>query len=379
MTEHQAQIRTVAIGTALLLAIALIGPVLADEIETARDLIDEGWWEEAEALLEKLLEEDESNPDTYNMLAEIYLMRLAMDRKVDWDRMEDFAKKAIELDPTESSYYSTLGNVLGLEAQNGSKFKAIGRARGARDAYEKAVELDPENIETRFWLIYFYIQAPGIAGGDKAKAREQAKAIARTDSLQGLLARAVIYEYLEEDYEKTEATLLRALAAQSEDSEPYFAYGLFSARRGEHARAESISAELLAQDWCDDETRTHVHFSLALMYQETERWEEAISEFEKALDTDSTASSALYHIGRACVLAETDLDRAEQVLKQYLRLPRYKGWWPERTDAHYYLAAAYDLSGEIELACQEVDKALDLDRKHEKAKELKNQLRHKRR
>jgi hypothetical protein len=40
--------------------------------------------------------------------------------------------------------------------------------------FEQAVELNPENFDARMGLLQFYLMAPGIMGGSKDKAREQA-------------------------------------------------------------------------------------------------------------------------------------------------------------------------------------------------------------
>jgi tetratricopeptide (TPR) repeat protein len=357
-----------------LLAIGLARPALSDDVETAKNLMEEGWWDDAAIMFEKLLETEDSNPEIYNGLAEIYMMKLSRDQDVDWGKTEDYAKKAIELDPDNASYYVTLADIRGLKAMKGSKLRAMGRAKGAREAVEQAVKLEPQDIEARNWLIQYHIQAPGIAGGDKKEAYKQASMVARLDSLQGFLAQALILEFGEEDHAGAEAALLSALALGEEDPQPYFEYGYFCARRGEHARAESISAELLAREWCDDDSRKRVHESLGFMNQGREEWEKATSQFEQALKIDPTDASVSYQIGRTLLFAEADLSRAERIFRDYTKLTRVKGWWPGIAGAHYRLAQVYRLMGETDQALEEVDAALEIDSDHEGAKDLRNDL-----
>ncbi len=50
-------------------------------------------------------------------------------------------------------------------------------AKKVRTEFERAVELDPANWEARTDLAEFYLEAPGIVGGGKDKARAQAQAL----------------------------------------------------------------------------------------------------------------------------------------------------------------------------------------------------------
>src|SRR3989442_839358 len=58
-----------------------------------------------------------------------------------------------------------------------------GGGRGAR------VGADPTYLEARMGLVEYYVRAPRLLGGDRAKASEMAAAIARQDASQGYLAR----------------------------------------------------------------------------------------------------------------------------------------------------------------------------------------------
>jgi hypothetical protein len=61
-------------------------------------------------------------------------------------------------------------------------FRAMGMAGDIREAFQKAVELDPSNMDAQFGLMGYYLAAPAIAGGGIDKARDQARAIARVDA-----------------------------------------------------------------------------------------------------------------------------------------------------------------------------------------------------
>jgi tetratricopeptide (TPR) repeat protein len=55
---------------------------------------------------------------------------------------------------------------------------AAGLAKKVRNEFERAVELDRKSWEARTDLAEFYLEAPGIVGGGKDKARAQADALA---------------------------------------------------------------------------------------------------------------------------------------------------------------------------------------------------------
>ncbi|MBA3658627.1 MAG: hypothetical protein H0W67_03440 [Gemmatimonadales bacterium] len=69
---------------------------------------------------------------------------------------------------------------------------AIGKVQKGRAALDRAIMLDPDNLEARTTLMQFLLQAPSIVGGSKSKARGQAQEIARRNPLRGLLARLEI-------------------------------------------------------------------------------------------------------------------------------------------------------------------------------------------
>ena len=79
-------------------------------------------------------------------------------------------EKVVKIEPDNSEYHRWLGRAYGLQAEQASWFKAIGWAKKTRISFEKAVELDPENVKALLDLREFYQQAPGFLGGGKDKA-----------------------------------------------------------------------------------------------------------------------------------------------------------------------------------------------------------------
>jgi tetratricopeptide (TPR) repeat protein len=114
--------------------------------------------------------------------------------------MEDFEaailrmKRAIKLAAAPAPYHVAHAEVLFKWAGTGGKLQAMGRAKEARAECEKALALDPGNERARVNLFWFYLRAPGIAGGDRDKARTLMQ------ELQGLSPGKVGYRLLETEF-----------------------------------------------------------------------------------------------------------------------------------------------------------------------------------
>lgn len=104
-------------------------------------------------------------------------------------------KKLRALRPSVANYHYKYGGVLGMIAKESNKFKALSLIDDVRDAFVKAIELDPGHIEARWALVELYLQLPGIVGGSEKKAKRYAAELARLSPVDGYLAKAHIAEY----------------------------------------------------------------------------------------------------------------------------------------------------------------------------------------
>jgi len=99
--------------------------------------------------------------------------------------------KAVALAPDNSEYHRALGDAHGLVAVHASKLHALGHAKKCKAALEKAVALDPNNMQARISLVLFYIHVPGIAGGSDKKGWKQVEEIEKLDPALGWRARVI--------------------------------------------------------------------------------------------------------------------------------------------------------------------------------------------
>ena len=91
--------------------------------------------------------------------------------------------------PRSAAAWTMYGTAASAHLPSASLFWKARNASKLKAAFETAIALEPANLDARTGLMQFLLQAPGFAGGDKAKAREQAEAIAKVDAWRGAWAR----------------------------------------------------------------------------------------------------------------------------------------------------------------------------------------------
>jgi tetratricopeptide (TPR) repeat protein len=177
--------RTIALG--IFAATALSAAVEPAQLDAARALLDAKKLAEAQAAFEKLVAADPAHAGV-----NYYLGDLAY-RRDDMDQAVAYLEKAIAAAPTNSNFHRRLGDAYGRTAQKASIFKGLSWGKKCLAMYQKAVELDPKNVDARASLFDFYSQAPGFAGGSREKALEQAAAIKQLNPSRGRLTFATLY------------------------------------------------------------------------------------------------------------------------------------------------------------------------------------------
>lgn len=169
--------------------------------------------------------------DAGNADVQFYLGRIALQRD-DHEKAVAHLEKAVALAPAEARHHLRLGDAYGRSAQKAGMFSKMGLAGKCRASYEKAVELDPRNIDARFSLLGFYQQAPGIVGGGLDKALAQAQEIKRLDPARGRMAIAGVY-VIEKKYGQAFAEFDEVLKEKPGDYAALFQTGRLAAITGE--------------------------------------------------------------------------------------------------------------------------------------------------
>jgi tetratricopeptide (TPR) repeat protein len=185
--------------------------------------------------------------------------------------------------PQASNCQLAYGNALGTKAINAGIMSAIGYAGKIRDAFKKAVELDPNNLEARFSLLQYYMQAPSVVGGGSGKAKDLATQTATVNPEASKLMFATL-DMSDDAFAKAEAAVL-AVRPNGNEAVAEHQEQLLSNLGGQYlsekkfADSERVYREL-AKRYPDSEWGP---YGLARIDQEQGKFREAIGGFEKAL------------------------------------------------------------------------------------------------
>jgi tetratricopeptide (TPR) repeat protein len=298
-------------------------PRIASAADNAPVLLAAGRIDDAITTLRGELSQTPNDPQAHNLLCRAYF---AVE---DWDRAIAACEKAIALAPNNSSYHLWLGRAYGEKADASSFFTAAGLAKKVRSEFERAVELDPNNVDARTDLAEFYLEAPGIVGGGQDKARAQAAKLGTLDDAKAHWINGRIAEKKKD------------LATAEQEYQ--------AAIQADHGSADS---------W----------LNLASFYRHSGR----LDEMEKAISHASSApakqSVVLMDSAETLIQAGRNFPAAIQLLRQYIassatveEAPAFK--------AHYLLGTILEKQGDKNGAAQEYSAALNLARTFSRAQE----------
>ena len=212
--------------------------------------------------------------------------------------------------------------------------KKASAAKNVKNSFERAVELNPANLDARMGLVQFYAFAPGIMGGSKDKAREQAEAIKQQNVHQGYLAFGLIHA-MNQQFDEAEQAYQSAIEANPDDFQAYYSLGYLYARQKEY--------------------------------------DKAIALFENVLQSHPDQVVAHFHLGRLAVMSEKNLDKGEENLKKYLQTEP-SDERPSFAFAHLLLGHIYRMQDKKDLARSEYEQALKLDPDFEMARKAVKEL-----
>ncbi len=243
----------------------------------------------------------------------------------DFNEASRLLERATRTDSATSEHHRWLGQALGQLAARGSKLKAPFVAKRAKAAFERAVALDPENVEARVTLLRFYLIAPGMFGGSTERAAQQVPEIAKRSPYWGRIAAAGVKE-----------------------------------DQGDNAGAESEYVK--ATDEYPDSSAAL--YAVGLLYQRTNQNDKAFAAFERMAEKHPDKINALYALGRLGAQTGLRMERSEEALKLFLAKPAKEGN-VTRSSALYRLGTIYEKTGRRELARKEYEASLRIERRSE--------------
>jgi tetratricopeptide (TPR) repeat protein len=176
-------------------------------LDSVRLLVINGEADAAIRALKTSLNTNPSGAEEHNLLCRVHYSEER------WDTAVTECERAATLSPRSSMNQLWLGRAYGEKAEHSSWFTAIALAKKTHVAFEKAVDLDPNNVEARSDLSEYYIEAPGFLGGGTDKAAAQANAVQKLEPATAYWIRARIAEHEKRNTE-AEQNYKKALEAE---------------------------------------------------------------------------------------------------------------------------------------------------------------------
>ena len=216
-------------------------------------------------------------------------------------RIEEAVKlgeQCVAAHPQTSDCHLAHGNALGAKAMSNGIMSALGYAGTIRDEFKKAVELDPQNMEARFSLLQYYMQAPGMVGGGSGKAQALAAqtAAVNPEGAKLMLARL---DASDDKLAKAEAAVLAMATSSNEavaDGQRDLMINLgnkyLSDKR--YADSERMYREALKRHPDSDSAL----YGMARVQQEQGKHREAVATMEQ-VNVMNPRASAWYRIGQS--------------------------------------------------------------------------------
>jgi tetratricopeptide (TPR) repeat protein len=307
----------------LLLLLFFPGPAHAQGPSRGVQLFESGDWAGAQAEFSAAVQRNGRDAR-----AHYYLGRLAL-LEDDADTAAGHFERAVALDQNVSDYHLWFGNALSQQAGRASQLKQPFIARRVKSEFERAVELDAQNIDARDSLVDFYSMAPGFMGGSADKAREQAQAIARIDAMRGHLA---------------------------------FARAAVNTKDTAAAEREMKAAIATAPD------SLRGYSALANWYAKERKWPEAFATLDPYIKKHPDDPYGPYWIGRIAAASGQQLERGEQGIRAFLAKPPKDAGALVLSRAYQRLGQVLEHQGKRAEARSAIEQAVKLDPRNEDAK-----------
>lgn len=239
--------------------------------EDANTLLQQGRVDEARAALQKTLATQPGNALAHQLLCRVnYAQDMA-------DAAIRECEAAAANDPGNSMTQVWLGRAYGMKAERANPLIAFSLARKVHAAFERAVQLDSQNVQAMSDLGEYYVDAPAIVGGglDKARAladRMQSRFPAQAHRLRAMAANS------DKDFATAEAEYRKAIAAGNSPA-AYVDLGHFYQRRNQQEKAVAALEQAIAADHRKDFSLVDAASILIAMNRSPQTAEKALREY----------------------------------------------------------------------------------------------------
>ena len=269
-------------------------PLFADDAQ-ANSLLQQGRVDEARISLQGVLAAEPSNAYAHQLLCRVYYAQ----------EMADAAIQECELgasqNPGDSNTQMWLGRAYGMKASHARPLTAFALARKVRYSFERAVQLDPQNIQAMSDLGEFYVEAPAIVGGglDKGRAlasRMQPRFPSQSHRLLALIASE------DKDAGTAEAEFKKAVLA-GRTAAAYIDLGQFYQRQNQPDKALEALQAGIAADRRKDSSLVDAASILTAMNRSPQLAEDLLREYLSSPAQSDDAPAFKVHVQLGNLLA----------------------------------------------------------------------------
>lgn len=330
-------------------------------------LIEQGHYLRARVQVENALK---SNPRDQDALIAKSAIEMAFNHL---DAAVDAAQNAVAAGDNNAAAHAQLAGAIGwrLASSSVSMVQKVASAWPFHRELNRALELDPNNVEALTYKAEYYWYVPAILGGSKKKAQEYADKMVMLDPVKGYDMKS---NFAGEDADKMrrsdalEAIWRQAVAARPADYEAHESLGycyFIDARGDKQSLAEAEANRAIALDG----GRIGGYRLLAMIDAKSERWDDLDAVLSRARQAVPDDLSPQFQSARFIWIAKKgdEWGRAEHYLRTYLGMPT-EGGEPSLAVDHWLLGLVLEKEGHKAEALNEVQTAVNLDPSFEGAK-----------
>ncbi|SFU31515.1 Tetratricopeptide repeat-containing protein [Pustulibacterium marinum] len=173
------------------------------DFQKGKQFFDEAQYQSAITHLKKTVDSHPTDAVAIELLGDAY------GHLEQWDHCITTYKKLVEIDDSNANYHYKYGGALGMKALE-NKMAALGLLDEIETEFVTAAELDANHIDTRWALVNFFTELPGILGGKQEKALKYANELEVISPVDGYLAKGFIYKD-DDDFAQAEHYLKKAV------------------------------------------------------------------------------------------------------------------------------------------------------------------------
>jgi tetratricopeptide (TPR) repeat protein len=272
-----------------------------------RELVLEGKLEEAVSYLEQALKEDPTSSFIAHQLAEVHF------RLNNFDRAEVLARQAVDKEPANVEYRTTLGGIFASER----------KYNDAKEQYSKILEIDPSNQKAPLLIGILEAENGSMDKGIEVLTKNIDK---NPDNYMALFYRAKIYLEMD-DLKKAQADLDKCLTLRPNFVEAGTALGMLHERLGDVDKAIEVYTRIQGNG--------HFKKRLAQLYLQKNDFDKALQElleYQKLEPDDYTARVKIALIYYELKKYETAQKIFTEILKEQ----------PQADNVRFYLGAVYE-------------------------------------